>query len=316
MFTSMQSLAIVGCAIGFAIAPPKPDTLAISGRCLVLHDAESTTELPIVGATVVIDGPREAEHAALRRRVTVTTDSEGRFTARDLARVGEYSFTLRHPEFHCSRSAIEAPDPPRAAVVRTCWPADQARESEIFRSSSELHGEVILRAAPGAAIAGVIREPDGTPIAGAAVVAGGGGDHHSLDTKSDDEGRYRISGLRRGSSTIVSIRAAGFRSSSARLRLDDENEEARAKHDVTLTRGGVVRGVLPESLRGATVRAVQESGFSADEREARVGADGSFVVDTLEPGARYRIVARTGDGKDVEGAWFLASVKGVVVELR
>ena len=108
-----------------------------------------------------------------------TTDAQGRWQLDELPLSGWASLKVSH--------------------------SDYARANYSVNLSDESAPPLFLK--PGAAVAGQILLPDGSPLVGQKVVAGWNGDSDS-ETLTDAQGRFRIGGLESGQ-TFLSARGAG-----------------------------------------------------------------------------------------------------------
>ena len=153
----------------------------------------------------------------------------------------------------------------------------------------------------------VIAADTGRPLKRARVVAGGGGRPHAAST--DEQGRYRITGLAAGSYTIA-VTKAGFvdgaygqrRISGSGVPVDLTDGQQAANIDVRLSRGGVVTGhVLDEEgepLARAMVTVMRQQYVRGQKQLTSAGADqsddrGQYRIFGLPPGD-YFVSASAG----------------------
>jgi hypothetical protein len=145
----------------------------------------------------------------------------------------------------------------------------------------------------GAAVEGQVLTPDGSPAAGARVLALESQEEADLglagrpETLADGEGRYRLSGLTAGERTIRAEHA-GFRPASRTVQLQD----GVTPLDLQLRQGYDVSGRVsgPEGpVAGAAIELLPQSG-SASSLFATSGADGGFRFQAVGEGS-YRIQA-------------------------
>jgi protocatechuate 3,4-dioxygenase beta subunit/5-hydroxyisourate hydrolase-like protein (transthyretin family) len=144
---------------------------------------------------------------------------------------------------------------------------------------------------PAARIAGVVRGPAGTPLAG--VVVRIDGPHVAEGTATDAGGRYGFAGLAPGTYTL-SVKEPYGEGAGTRSHRVDVAEGANVTQDISLATtgsiGGVVRGPLGP-LFGATVRL---RGLGQDDLRT-TAADGSFLFDYLPAGV-FQIEIHPGRG--------------------
>jgi 5-hydroxyisourate hydrolase-like protein (transthyretin family) len=153
----------------------------------------------------------------------------------------------------------------------------------------------------------VVAADTGRPLKRARVVAGGGGRPHAAST--DEQGRYRITGLAAGSYTIA-VTKAGFvdgaygqrRISGSGVPVDLTDGQQAANIDVRLSRGGVVTGhVLDEEgepLARAMVTVMRQQYVRGQKQLTSAGADqsddrGQYRIFGLPPGD-YFVSASAG----------------------
>ncbi len=153
---------------------------------------------------------------------------------------------------------------------------------------------LLVHLKPGTRIAGIVRDSEGKPIAGAEVSALGSGDAPSFETFSDAAGAFAFDFLSPGNYRIGAA-AEGFARSF-------EEDVPAGKEDLTvvLRRMGTITGkVILEGeelpIENARVFAERLGGSgTAGWPSASTGRDGSFTLDGMAPG-NYLIAARAED---------------------
>jgi 5-hydroxyisourate hydrolase-like protein (transthyretin family) len=158
----------------------------------------------------------------------------------------------------------------------------------------------------------VVAADTGRPLKRARVVAGGGGRPHAAST--DEQGRYRITGLVAGSYTVA-VTKAGFvdgaygqrRISGTGVPVDLTDGQQAANIDVRIARGGVVTGhVLDEEgepLARAMVTVMRQQYVRGQKQLTSAGADqsddrGQYRIFGLPPGD-YFVSATAGDVEQI-----------------
>ena len=179
--------------------------IEVSGRVVDTLDGR-----PVAGADVVAtqennsgdggNGPRPPP--AFEDRTT--TDADGRFRFPGVPRPDTFSSVLRRA---VSVRAIQSGYVP-ASRTPALLPSDETSEP------------LIIGLDPDAAIEGVVRDPEGAPVAGAAVSAKTSRSSRYFDEPanavSDEHGRFQIRGLGRGARVSVDADARGFAASEGR----------------------------------------------------------------------------------------------------
>jgi hypothetical protein len=158
-------------------------------------------------------------------------------------------------------------------------------------------------------IAGRVAAADtGKALRHARVVAGGGGRPHAAST--DEQGRYRITGLTAGTYTVTAAKS-GFvdgafgqrRSSGTGTPVELADAQQAANIDIKLARGGVVTGhVLDEEgepLARAVVTVLRQQYVRGQKQLAPAGSDqtddrGQYRVFGLSPGDYFVSAAAGG----------------------
>ncbi|MEM8961623.1 MAG: carboxypeptidase-like regulatory domain-containing protein [Acidobacteriota bacterium] len=148
--------------------------------------------------------------------------------------------------------------------------------------------EVTLRR--GATLVGQILDPDGAPVADAAVSLDG---DPTMQASSDEDGRYRLDGIESGHQVVVA-RHRDFLAGRGviEVRGDVENEL-----DLTLGRGHAVRGaVLDPSGAPAPEARVSLTAMAGEMvTTALPDADGRFEYEKVAPGTYELTASSSGD---------------------
>ena len=275
---------------GFAFAGVKPGkyTLIAFGAGL-----SSRTEM-LRGERVTVAAGAAAGPVELRLRpgvslkVRVLSEATGRPVPG--ARVG-FVWTDLDPDLAAEANGeIEFP-----ALTRETWTvkaaaAGYARVTQAVNLAGGEPAEVVLKLPPGAAVAGVVRDPGGQPLAGVGISAFredyAGGQLEYVTT--DAAGRYRFDHLPAGPGLQLSLSKLGYLRDARPLRLPAGRSEA-AGLDVTLKprpHGGSVRGVVTDARGKPVVGAeLTNVGGSSDEvRRATTDAEGRYLLDDVYGG--------------------------------
>ncbi|MCA8956781.1 MAG: carboxypeptidase regulatory-like domain-containing protein [Planctomycetes bacterium] len=253
--------------------PPDQRTVTVTARIL------DTDGKPVTNAAIAVfqrDQPRDTQ--ACRTAPAARSDAEGRIRVQ-----------VTHP---AKRTPILLLAAPRKASLALLVPPPKSSELDAKERTMQL-GDVMLH--QGASILGLVRDPDGKPIAGAEVVATdvrgrifqndrmGRAHQTACYGISDAQGRVRLSGI---SAYGVSIKA----DAPGCFAWSTKYHNRHTPLVVTLERNGEVRGVLldPDGkpLQGGSVYAYSEAGHTKSEHET--DADGRFVV-RLPGRGRYRL---------------------------
>lgn len=148
-------------------------------------------------------------------------------------------------------------------------------------------------------IEGFVRGPDGSalPDADVGVVLGGTfvSDLHSLarPTRTDDAGRFRVTGVPTDRTVVVVARRAGL-ASAASDALIASPRVRRAPLDLQLTEGGVVRGHVRNagdgSPRADVWVALLRQGTGTGGGRAITDSEGNYIIEAVTPGS-YSVAA-------------------------
>jgi hypothetical protein len=187
-------------------------------------------------------------------------------------------------------------------------------------------GGVEIRLTPATALVVRVLDPDGRPVAGAAVRIVGAGDEAALVSLpdrfiSDEAGEVRLSapggahvearkpGFAPGRATIDLVARAERRLALRLGRDGPEGEPAWISGRVVERGGSAVPGALVVAERVPGRRASRAAMAQAVTR-----ADGAFAVGPLDPG-RYRLVARAEGRAGAVAEWLAPGAEGVTLEL-
>ncbi len=149
-------------------------------------------------------------------------------------------------------------------------------------------------------LSGRVADEEDAPIAGARVVAGfargfGIDLEYGGSTTTDSEGRYELRGLSTASVELFFVQADGYCPHRGRVH---QGEESR-RMDVTLVRGGTVRGtVFAEGTKlpvgGATISVVSAATMIGGVHGVTSAADGKFELRGVPIGRSLLLVSKAG----------------------
>ncbi len=165
-----------------------------------------------------------------------------------------------------------------------------------------------VRLARPSRVSGVVTSPEGTPVGGVAVFATAG--RYGVPPSravTDDSGRYEIADAAAGDAMLFAYGGGWVSPGLLDARRDGYNPvsvtippEGALRADLAVVRAARATGkVLDPSGAGVAsaavvpypVRGLGVGGWLAEVASAATGADGSFSMDTLVPGADYRFAA-------------------------
>lgn len=178
--------------------------------------------------------------------------------------------------------------------------AESSRFHEAFETVRTGTGtvDIILRSKRSVRIAGMVRDPQGLPIADARIRPLGA---HGA-ASSDETGEYAIDVESAGAGHHIVLRFSrkGFRTDEHRvdLRSDDSPVELHVELQPLGSPAelfGLVTGRRGEPVPGAEVRLRSPS--TGASRRRITGPDGEYRFEALEQGSAYRIDVRTADGR-------------------
>lgn len=221
---------------------------------------------------------------------------------------------------------------PERAAVR--YEAEGAGAGFVFVELGKPLPPITLRAPK--SLRGRVGEPIGlwsfgwrcagfVPVAGAEVLAMGGGEHGVVlaTSQTDAQGRFEIPGIDPGMTALsVRVRAPGFALAQLPMSIEAEGPPPV----ILMVRTTSIRGVIhaPANVDLGPVRVLARG---LPGVEARLAADGGFVLDHVPPGSEPRLVlyglapglthaaARGVRGKNVQIDLVAgATVRGRVVE--
>jgi protocatechuate 3,4-dioxygenase beta subunit len=208
---------------------------------------------PVAGARVRYEGASDWAQAS---SAPVTTDADGAFTI-DAMPAGSFRFGARHD--------AHAPGTTEAIAL----------------DGATARGGVEIRLAPGGAIAGVVVDRAGTPVAWARVRAGermqGLALGRTREATAGADGAFRIAALPRGTIDVVALAdAATSETTTLELRAA-EKSGVRLVLALDAIIAGTVVDSAGEPIEGAPVWAVPEAGGGAGE--ARLRGDSQVLTD-------------------------------------
>ena len=201
------------------------EVVTVAGAAL--HDVVLQRGSTVRGFVVDADGK-----LARAARVWIGMDADVAGTPNVFAHDdGAFTFThVRPGEQRVGARLAGRPSVQRGVVV----PADPPRLDRIE-----------LRFERGHVLAGIVRDPDGRPIAGASVLTRRNPSNFDVYTKSDEKGRFRLEAVP-AETTLVEAYAAGFESAELHgFVLDREDLE------LVMTRGGGLAGTVVDAATGA-----------------------------------------------------------------
>lgn len=238
---------------------------------------------------------RAAESGDVVKDFTVKVQKRS-FMVLDMALVGE--------DFHSEDGRFLLKDVPRGryqVVVSAAGRAHSSQNVDFGAGGKVDMGEVRLELP--AAVAGVVVDAEGAPVAGAAVRAGKGGQMDSIVVaqvmgqkvvKTDGEGRFRLEGLS-GAKVRLLVDKDGFaplRSKPVRVQKGTTTDGVQ----LVLTQGGSILGRLRntagEPMVGWIAQATHASGLGV--QMTRTDAEGRFRLENLAPGT-HKVDCMPGD---------------------
>lgn len=220
---------------------------------------------PVAGARVQVSGGRRGERVTM-----LPSGQQARPPAPFAARTGEDG------TFRASGLA-----PGEGEVVVTAPPFAPWRGAVLVLPHGTAWLDVPLL--PGVTLAGTVRAPDGTPVAGARVVAMMAG-FELPDTRTDAQGRYRIEALPEGELRLLAMAHQHGRVEARRTGRCGETVEWHASLPGGSEFAARVLDADGRPVAGAVLELMAQ-GWSA---MGRTEADGSFRARGLPEGARVR----------------------------
>ncbi|HEY0447535.1 MFS transporter [Actinophytocola sp.] len=207
--------------------------------------------------------------APVPHAVITLLDPAGRQLARATARAdGSY--------------AVDVPTG-RGVVLIGSASAHQPQVATLTVGSAPIAYDLVMLAGAGG-LTGTVRDADGTPLAGARVVAT---DRRDETTTTGPNGGYRIDGLLPGRYTVT-VNAAGHRPASEVVSVSG----ASTRHDVELRRAASVRGTVRAQdgrpLKDARVTLLDATGNVVTTQPT--AEDGVYAFTDL-PGNEYTLIA-------------------------
>ncbi|HSO23723.1 MAG TPA: carboxypeptidase-like regulatory domain-containing protein [Chondromyces sp.] len=215
---------------------------------------ESAAGEPAPGIRIVAAPASQSFDSGSSEYAVTQSDADGRFLFDSLG-PGTQSVTARSDDGRTARATAEAGQPE----------------------------DVVLRFARGGVIRGTVYGPDGTPVAGARIMAGNRAAQQSARDDTAADGRFELEDAAPGS-WVVRASAEGLVPAKEEIEMP-EGETVTV--DLRLERGaavvGEVRGLRASELQSCQVRV--DGGGSA-----RPSADGAFRIDGVPSGEREVVV--------------------------
>ncbi len=141
----------------------------------------------------------------------------------------------------------------------------------------------------GRSVAGVLRDADGAPVAGATLEARASEAGPAIATAmSDDLGRFLLRGLPAGNLEVVPVAHPRHTMPGAAVRVEVGAEDVEALA-IALAATGVLRGRLRDTQRGPIVGAVVALQTGPGELQAVTGLDGGFVLEAARGRGEIRV---------------------------
>jgi len=255
--------------------PAKPP-----GR-LFVHVVASEDDAPIAGAVV-----RPSHRDGDTRSVTTDVNGDAQI---------DVPMTAKHPDAADAWFRLTAPGRVAGSVNAEVASGGEQRVTERLR--------------PGFVIEGFVHDAAGRPIAGAQIAAMeiGAGAFEPVRVgdaaEADVQGRFRIDGLSFTSCVGFEIIAPGY----VRRTLGRRPHDTKPV-DVLLEPGEVIRGVVrtpngaPANGARVTAAAVVADDERGPEVATRTGEDGTYVLNTLDVGHTWTLVAGDSDFMDSEAS--------------
>ena len=314
---STHAVLFAALAAALAIAPSgaPPQAVAQAVPAVSGTVALGSAEDP-AGAGDVVVTARQLLSWGGQVDTTTTTDAAGAYAFADLP---SGTYELRFDDTR--------PD----GFATQWWPGEPVPSPAITRftvGSTPLVRDIVMP--PGAIVGGTVRAGDGTPLAGAAVIAsasvtgGAGRTAEVAETTTVDDGSYRFDRLP-PAGYVLRFVAPDTIEARAEFALDAG--QSLAGVDATLVRRASLSGLVrcdgcddPAVAVGLEVRLDRDTGAAGQPEwtEARVAAvtttdepdTGSYLVGDLEPGTYRARVVGTGAGPSPAANASLAVVVG------
>ena len=270
-------------------APPSPAPAATRDLDVEVRD---TSDRPVPGAEVALAAepgapadpvPASLHPGSLGKAATAgTSGPDGSCVLRDVP-PGEWVLSVRAPGFSAHFEDVRFAERQALPPIR-----------------------VIL--VPACALAGRVLIADGKPLPGVTVRAvrpwaGGDRGFNRVECRADDEGRYRLEGLGRGTHDLWVLLPSGVLRGGGCVLVPEVST-----YDIRLAAGGSVRGRVLEDAGGAPVAGAQvvvevRGNWSPDgwdgsrgaKAAAATSADGTFAFGDL-PAGRLQTLAVLSEG--------------------
>lgn len=275
--------------------------------------AENYGSRKVTGLQIPDEGDLEGVEIAFQRGAffeVVVLTSEGASMAgvsvdlvpeRRDSRLSEVSFERgscqTDPQGRC-RLSVREPGTYRVTAVQ------DSRSASVVAATSPEGTPIVLRLPPGFDVSGWVRAIDGGGALGATIRLEA--EHWSSSLQADADGTFIFSGLPEGTyrlsardrvgraSSLLEIKIAGRAVRDLELKLDRDSGKASIS--------GRVLGLTAVGVHQVWVAAfpADPQAGSRSDTSGRVGADGRYRIEGLEPGD-WNVEARTPHGRTVEG---------------
>jgi carboxypeptidase family protein len=261
---------------GIGVPSAEPVLVRLDPAARISGTVKDDSGEPVAGANVLLSevssaaGDGAPPQDRTRPVGAAVSDAEGRFAAADLP-PGRFSLLAAAPGFlSATLKGLDLPDGGEIAGVEVVLPR-------------------------GATVQGTVSTPDGTPAAGAKVIAidGGGAAAQTLvgrpETIADGDGHYQLGGVSEGPHTILAEHP-DFRPARRPLQVQPGSNTL----DLRLERGAEISGRIASRegpVAGADVRLLPQSSGAADALPPPQlsGPDGAFRFPQVGDG-RYRLL--------------------------
>ena len=282
----------------------------------VVDVSEKGAEAPIPNAEVFLLGPAVSNGGAPSTAPrAMAVDRNGAFRFEDVA-LGKYILYARSPSHYLPVDAAGQQSMRGGRVLRSAGPDGGApmtttlvltKEAETFEKNISM-----LKGLP---VSGLVKGPDGAPVAGAKVLSPGSGDEFlnnqwqyglggqnvlTLATSGPD-GRFTIPGLRPGDACVLTASKpplAGKPSKPFKVKADAPTPEVTLELEKGATVAGRVVDADGAPVSGANVQCYAQDGSGGNATET-TGIDGAFRLEGLPPG-KYQLWSWSNTGVNAQ----------------